>query len=143
MSKVALVNGRNYVHKDIVFSVGSAQLVSLSSLEITENTQKDFSYGTGGLPVGYGEGRDEPVQLSFELSKTDAVALENASPERNPRRLSPFDIPVTWLHPGLPRLEILKNVMIQETGQSSDIDTLDVKVSYTAISSHVDRSKNV
>lgn len=135
---VALINGKNFVHKDIVFNYGGVPILSLSSLEVTETVQKEFSYGTGGKPVGYGEGRDEPVQVSFEISMTDFLSLQRAAGKNGIKRLPPQDIPVTFANSANPAGLVVKNVMITEDSFSSDIDTLDVKVPITAISSHLE-----
>lgn len=135
----ALINGRNYSHKDIVFPIGGSPITSLSNLEITDRSVREFSFGTGSEPVGYGDGRDEPVDITFTLSMSDAVALEKASPDQNPNRLSPFDIPITFLNPGKPRLVTIKNVLIMEHSTTSDTDTTDIKTAYTCQASGIKR----
>lgn len=134
---VALINGNNFTHKQIVFPIGGVPIASLSNLSVTEKTLKEFSYGTGSLPVGIGVGRDEAVEVTFEISMTDFKALQQAAPEKNIRSLDGFDIPVTFLNPSNLWGCVIKNVNITETNPSHDTDTTDIKVAITAISSHI------
>lgn len=134
---VALLNGNNFTHKQIVFNVGGVPIVSLSNLTVDERKVKEFSYGTGDLPVGIGVGRNEPVDVTFEISMTDFKALTQAVASKNILDLSSFDIPVTFLNESNIWGATIKNVNITETSKTSDIDTTDIKVSVTAIASNV------
>jgi hypothetical protein len=133
---IALINGQNYTHQQIVFNVGGVPLLSLSDITLTNATQREFSYGTSKAPVGYGDGRDEPGDLTFTLSLTDARAIIKASPEKNPNRLAPFNIPLTLLNEAKPMNISIKNVLIQSHELPSDIDNKDIKMSFTAQCSH-------
>lgn len=134
---VALINGNNFTHKQIVFNVGGVPIVSLSNLSITESKIKEFSYGTGDFPVGHGVGRNEQVDVTFEISMADFKALTRATDSKNILDLDLFDIPVTLLNPSNGWGFTIKNVSITETSPSSDVDTTDIKVSITAIASHI------
>lgn len=134
---VALINGNNFTHKQIVFNVGGVPVVSLSSLDITDPQMKEFSFGTGGLPVGIGIGREEQKDLTFEISMTDFKALTQATDANDIKALDPFDIPVTLLNPSNGWGFTVKNVCITEISPSSDTDTTDIKVGITAIASHI------
>ena len=134
---VALINGKNYAHKDIIFNWGGAPILSLSSLDCTETQVKEFSYGTGELPVGYGVGRREAVAVTFEISMTDFLALQRASGTGGILSLPPQDIPVTLANTSGPASVIVKNILITEDSFSSDVDTTDIKVPITAIASHL------
>ena len=68
---IALINGKNISHQALVVVIGGVPVTSISDISATENQIKEFSYGTQQLPVGYGEGELEPVELTFTLSKTD------------------------------------------------------------------------
>jgi len=134
---VALVNGRNFVHKDIVFNIGGVPVVSLSNLDIRHSANKEFTFGTGELPVGLGVGRRNQVDVTFEISMTDFKALTQATDSGDLMDLDPFDIPVTFLNGANFWGMTIKNVCITEIPVTSDIDTNDIKISITAISSHV------
>lgn len=134
---VALINGRNFAHKDIVFNVGGVPVTSLSNLDVTDNQNKEFSYGTGGLPVGIGVGREEQKDVSFEISHTDFIALTRATDDNNIKSLDPFDIPVTLLNASNPSSFVIKNFCVTEDSFSSDIDTTDIKHTVTGIASHI------
>lgn len=132
----ALINGQNFSHTQIVFNVGGVPLLSLSDISLTKTAQREFSYGTSRKPVGYGDGRDEPGDLTFTLSQTDANALVAASPDNDPTRLAPFNIPLTLLNASKPTNISIKNVLIQSYEVASEIDNKDIKMTFTAQVSH-------
>jgi len=134
---IALINGRNIAHQDIIFSIGGVPIVSLSDLTIDKSKEKGFSFGTQGDPVGYGIGKNNPVDVTFTISKKEDAALNAASPNRDVLDLSPFDIPLTTINLEAPRYDIIKNVLVMSTSYSSDEDTTDAKVQYTCIASGI------
>lgn len=134
----ALIDGQNFTHQQIVFNVGGVPLLSLSDISLTKSTQREFSYGTSKLPVGYGDGRDEPGDLTFTLSLTDGRALVKASPDGDPTRLAPFNIPVTLLNEAKPLNVSVKNVLIQSYELTSDVDNKDIQMSFTSQFSHIE-----
>ena len=135
MDGIAIINGRNIAHQDIVFPIGGVPIVSLSDLTIDESTEKAFSWGTQAEPVGYGIGKNNQVDLTFTISKKDHDSLRAASPDRNVRKLVPFNIPLTTINLEAPRYDIIKNVLVLSTSYTSDEDTTDSKVQYTCIAS--------
>jgi len=138
MDGIAIINGRNIAHQDIVFSIGGVPIVSLSDLTIDESTEKAFSWGTQGDPVGYGVGKNNQVDLTFTISKKDHDSLRAASPGRDVKKLAPFDIPLTTINIEAPRFDIIKSVLVQSTSYSSDIDNTDTKVQYTCIAAKME-----
>jgi len=134
----ALINGQNFTHQQIRFNVGGVPLLSLSDISITKTATREFSYGTSKLPVGYGDGRDEPGDLTFTLSMTDAIKLINASPNGDPTELAPFNIPVTLLNAAKPLLMVIKNVLIESESTHSDVDNKDIKKAFTCQFSHME-----
>jgi len=127
----ALINGQNFSHTQIRFNVGGVPLLSLSDITITTASQREFSFGTSPLAVGYGDGHDEPGDMTFTLSLTEGRALIAASPENNPNRLAPFNVPVTMLNLAKPLLISVKNILIQSHEIASDVDNKDIKMSFT------------
>lgn len=134
---IAVINGKNIAHQDLVVVIGGVPILSISDISSTKNQLKEFSWGTQELPVGYGTGKKEAVELTFTMSKKDSDALNFASPNNDVLDLAPFDIPLTVINPEAPRLKIFKNILIQSTEESSDEDTTDIKVAYTCICSHI------
>lgn len=133
---VALINGRNFVHKDIVFNWGGVPITSLSNLSMDSSKTREFSYGTGNLPVGYGDGHKQAEAVSFEISMTDYIALTRATDTGDVKDLDPVDIPVTFLNTSNPAGVVIKNVLVTEDNFSSETDNTDIKISVTAIASH-------
>ena len=138
MAGIALINGRNVAHQDIVFSIGDVPIVSLSDLTIEKSQEKDFSYGTQEEAVGWGKGKKNPVELTFTISKKDDAALNAASPRRDVLNLAPFDIPLTTINVEPPRFDIIRNVHVKSTSYTTDEDTTDAKVQYTCVASSMD-----
>lgn len=138
MAGIALINGRNFAHQDLSFNIGGVPITSLSDLSTSKSKIREFSYGTQEEPVGYGNGKKNAPEITFTISKTDADALELASPGNDMLNLDPFDIPLTAEHPTTPRFKIFKNVLITQADESSDQDTTDIKVACTAICSHIE-----
>lgn len=136
---LALINGKNFSHQDLVVNIGGVPIVSISEITINKTRVREFSYGTQPEPVGYGDGKKNAPEVSFTMSLTDFNTLENASPGRDIQNLDPFDIPLTELSNVNPSFRILKNVLITGAEESSGEDTTDIKVSITAVCSHVDK----
>lgn len=135
---IALINGKNFSHQDLNFPIGGVPMTSLSDLTINKTRVREFSYGTQPEPVGYGDGKKNAPELTFTLSKTDADALELASPNNDVQDLPPFNIPLTADNGVSPKLKIIKNVLITGAEESSDEDTTDIKVAFTAVCSHIE-----
>jgi hypothetical protein len=135
---IALINGKNFSHQQMIFNVGGVPLLSLSDITMTKTAQREFSFGTSKLPVGYGDGRDEPGDLTFTLSLSDGRSLVAASPDNDPTNLAPFPIPLTLLNEAKPTLFVIKNVMIQSFEVTSDVDNKDIKMAFTAQFTHLD-----
>jgi len=134
---IALINGRSFAHQDIVFNIGGVPIVSLSDISTTKSRIREFSYGTQPEPVAYGDGKKNAPEITFTMSKTDADALEFASPGNDVLNLAPFDIPLTAANTANVKFKIFKNVLITQAEETSDEDTTDIKVSFTAMCSHI------
>jgi len=134
---IALLNGRQYSHAEIVFQVNGVPLTSLSNLSVTSAQDKSFNHGTGNLPVSYGIGKKNPAEVTFELALNEVQALEAASPNFDVKDIPPFDIPVTIANSSNKYALTIKNFMFTEDSISSDVDTTDIKVSCTGIASHI------
>jgi hypothetical protein len=135
---VVTANGQNFAHADITFNIGGVPIVSLSSLEITSAHQAEFSYGAQKEPVGIGIGRNEQVELTFELSMKDWNLVQKSAPNNDFRQLDRFDIPVTFANTEDPTLLNIKDVVITEAGISSDTDNTNIMASITAIAADVE-----
>jgi hypothetical protein len=134
---IAVINGRNIAHQDLVIQIAGVPITSISDISTNKTQVKEFSYGTQELPVGYGIGKKEAPELTFTMSKKDADALQGGSPNRDILDLAPFDIPLTVTSEDAPRFSIIKNILIQGVEESSDEDTTDIKVAFTCVCSHI------
>ena len=128
----ALINGRNFAHQDIIMNIAGVPMTSLSDVSVTKTATREFSYGTSREPVGYGDGRDEPGDVTFTLSLTDGRALIAASPDNDPTRLEPFNIPLTLVNVAKPTNIVIQNILIQSFEVTSDTDNKDIKFAITA-----------
>ena len=137
---IALINGRQYSHAEIVFQVNGVPLTSLSNLSLNQPQDKSFNHGTGQLAVSYGIGKKNQAEVSFELALNEIQALELASPNFDIKDIPPFDIPVTIANSSNVYSLVIKNFMFTEDSFSSDVDTTDIKVSCTGIASHITKN---
>lgn len=135
----ALSNGKSIAHKDIVFNIGGVPFVSMDNLSINQTKNRQFNYGTSEKAISYGDGRYNDAEISFTLDIKEAQALDDVSPEADAKKLPPFDLPVTILGTR-PSLWIIKNIMITETNMESDIDTVEGRVTFTAVASHIEKT---
>ena len=134
---LALINGKQYSHAEIVFQVSGVPLVSMSDLTFSQTQDKTFNHGTGELAVSYGIGKKNPAEVTFTLALNEVQALEAASPNNEILDIAPFDIPVTIPNGTNVYSMIIKNFMFTEQSTSSDVDTTDIKVSFTGTASHI------
>lgn len=126
----ALILGKQFSHQDLYINIGGVPIVSISDINVDRGRQREFSYGTGKYPTGYGDGKMEPVDLSFTMSKVESDALHRASPGKDVLNLAPFDMPITATGP-VPTLIVIKNILLQKVSEKSDTETKEIKHVYT------------
>ncbi len=135
---MSLEYGQAYCHETMIFQVAGVPLLSLKNVRWKVARGKHFNYGTGVNPISYGTSHKLPVELSFEVSKHDLTRLQDGASDRDITNISPFDIPVTNALLQAPRLDTLKNVLIQDFEESSEEGNGDIPVTITAICSDVE-----
>lgn len=123
---MALEHGQAYCHETIVFQIGGAPMLTLTNIRWKKSRIKGFNYGTGIDPVSYGTGHKNPVEGSFQISKSDLVRLEDGQPDKDITNIIPFDIPVTNALVQKPRQDTLKNVLILGEEQTSETGNTDI-----------------
>lgn len=90
-----LVNGINYSWANISVILFGTPVVGIISIDYKEKQAKDNNYGAGANPVSRGYGRIE-YEANIELYTDTWKAIIAGAPDRNPLKIAPFDIPVTF-----------------------------------------------
>lgn len=86
-----LVNGKSFSAADIVVTVSGIDIVSVSTLNIVETSDKQNNYGFSTQPTGRGRGFDE-YTCSIEMAYKDVQKLRNLSSTRRLIDLPLFDV---------------------------------------------------
>lgn len=95
MPAPALVNGINYSYSNISVILFGTPVVGILSIEYTRKQKKENNYGAGNQPVSRGYGNYE-YEGSIELYTDTWKGIINSSPGRDPLKIAPFDIPITF-----------------------------------------------
>ena len=92
---VPLINGINYSWSNISVIIFGTPVVGILSIEYKRKQKKENNYGAGNKPVSRGYGMYE-FEGSIELYTDTWKGIIASSPGRDPLRIAPFDIPVTF-----------------------------------------------
>jgi len=103
-----LINGINYSWANITPIILGVPLNGITKISYKAKQEKTNNYGAGGKPVSRGYGREE-FESSIEVFTDDWKRFIAASPEKNPLKIPPFDIPVVFAGDGvLPTTDYLR-----------------------------------
>lgn len=136
---IGLTLGKAYSHAGrIVQVIPGVPSISVSEISWDVTSGRDFNYGTGKQPYSWGEGHDQPVPVTFKMSKTDfmtiqASTISSTNPQGNVLRLAPFNILCTDTHPQLPVNNTLVDFLIQNFKEGSAKDDKDIMVEISGI----------
>ncbi len=131
--------GKAYSHAGrIVQVVPGVPFISVEEISWDVTSGRDFNYGTGKQPYSWGEGHDQPVPVTFKMSKTDFMTLQastvsSTNQDGNVLRLAPFNILCTDTHPQLPVNNTLVDFLIQNFKESSTKDDKDIMVEISGV----------
>lgn len=90
-----LINGINYSWANISIVLFGTPVVGVTAISYKRKQTKDNNYGAGTEPVSRGYGNRE-YEGSIELYLDTWKGIIAASPERDPTKIAPFDIPVVY-----------------------------------------------
>jgi hypothetical protein len=90
-----LINGVNYSNGNVSVILFGSPINGIVSIKYGRKQKKENNYGAGYEPVSRGYGMieyDGSIEIYYEIWKS---IIAN-SPGRDPMRIPPFDIPVTF-----------------------------------------------
>lgn len=139
MPFTALINGVNYSWSNISLILFGVPVVGITSIDYSRKQKKENNYGAGSQPVSRGYGNYE-YEGSIELYLDTWKGIIAASPSRDPMRIAPFDIPITFGGTGvLTQKDVLRAVEFLEDPLSSKSGDTKLMVKIPLIIGAIDR----
>lgn len=109
-----LINGTNYAWNNIKVVLFGVPVIGITKLEYKAKQTKENNYGMGTEPVSRGIGNKE-YDGSMELYLDEWKRIIDASPERDPLNIPPFNVQVIYGGTRvLPNVDILQAVEFKE-----------------------------
>lgn len=134
-----LINGVNYSWSNISLILFGVPVVGITSIDYSRKQKKENNYGAGSQPVSRGYGNYE-YEGSIELYLDTWKGIIAASPGRDPLRIAPFDIPITFGGTGvLTQKDVLRAVEFLEDPLSSKSGDTKLMVKISLIIGAIDR----
>lgn len=111
---VPLINGTNYSWNSVKVVLFGVPVVGITKLDYKAKQVKENNYGMGSEPVSRGIGNKE-YEGSIELYVDELKRIIDASPDRDPLAIPPFDIQVIYGGTRvLPNVDVLQAVEFLE-----------------------------
>lgn len=95
MPVIPLVNGINYSWANVSLVLFGVPVVGITKIDYKTKQDKKNNYGAGPYPTSRGYGNYE-YDGSIELYLDEWKRIIAASPDRDPLKIAPFDIPVIF-----------------------------------------------
>lgn len=109
-----LVNGVNYSWGNIKLVLFGVPVIGVTKINYKEKQIKENNYGIGNEPISRGHGKKE-YEGSLELYTDEWKRIIDASPNRKPTDIPPFDVQVIYGGTQvLPNVDILQGVEFLE-----------------------------
>jgi hypothetical protein len=116
MPATPLINGINYSWANITVVLFGVPVVGILKIDYKRKQKKENNYGFGQNPVSRGYGNEEP-DGAIELYTDEWNRIIAAAPERNPLKIPPFDIQISFSGPGVLTIShVLKSCEFTEDG---------------------------
>jgi len=90
-----LVNGVNYSYANVTMILFGKPVVGITKISYKEKQTKENNYGLGGKPISRGYGNYE-YEGSIEIYTDFWKAIIEASPNRNPLDIPPFEVKIIF-----------------------------------------------
>jgi hypothetical protein len=114
MPATPLINGNNYNWANVTVIIGGVPVVGILKIDYKRKQKKENNYGFGSEPVSRGIGNVE-YDGSMELYTDEWFRIVEASPGRDPLKIPPFDIQISFSGPGVATTShVLKAVEFME-----------------------------
>jgi hypothetical protein len=109
-----LVNGVNYSWGNISLVLFGVPIVGITKINYKRSQKKENNYGHGVEPISRGYGNVE-YEGDIDIFLDEWKRIIDASPNRNPLQIAPFDIPVVFAGTNvLPTRDVLRAVEFME-----------------------------
>ena len=133
------VNGINRGWGDILLVLFGIPVVGITEISYKDKQNKENQYGAGNEPVSRGYGKIE-YEASLTLYREEWEAIIQASPDKKPRKIPPFEIQVLLLPTGggQAATDVLKNVEFLEDDMSSKQGDTSIMVTIPLIIAGID-----
>ena len=95
MASTALINGINYSWGNISLVLFGVPIVGITKISYSAKQSKENNYGIGFEPISRGYGNRE-YEGSIELYLDEWKKIINASPNKDPLQIAPFQIQVVF-----------------------------------------------
>jgi hypothetical protein len=95
MPQTPLINGIAYSWSNIKFNLFGVPVVGIVAIEYDTTQKKENNYGQGNVPVSRGYGNKE-FKASIEIYRDEWQRIIDASPNKDPLAIQPFDIQVLF-----------------------------------------------
>lgn len=90
-----LKNGINYAWGDVKLVLFGIPIRGITKISYKEKQLKENNYGAGTQPISRGYGNSE-YEASIEIFRDEWQAIKNASPNKRPLDIAPFDVQVLY-----------------------------------------------
>jgi hypothetical protein len=91
------VNKKAYDHGDITLTFLGNQPINFFMIEYGDEQEHQLNHGRGNEPHSYSTGKIT-YNCKLGLGMDEVVAVQNAAPGRDLKKIKPFDIIVTYLN---------------------------------------------
>lgn len=134
-----LINGINYSYSNISVVLFGTPIVGITKIDYKRKQKKENNYGFGVQPVSRGYGNYE-YEGSIELYTDEWKRIIEASPNRDPLAIAPFDIQVVFGGTGLAvSKDVLRMVEFMEDGLTASQGDTKLLVTIPLIIGAIDR----
>lgn len=128
-----LINGTSYGFANITMIIAGTPIIGITKISYNAKQTKENLYGAGYEPISRGRGNIE-YEASIEIYTEEWQRIISVSPERNPLKIPPFDIPIVFGGEGVTAIKhILKSAEFMENPIDSSQGDTSIKVTVPLI----------
>lgn len=95
MAQTPLINGINYSWANVKLVLFGVPIVGITKIDYKRKQAKENNYGAGTVPISRGYGKEE-YEGSIEIYQDELKRIIALSPDGNPMKIPPFNIPVLF-----------------------------------------------
>jgi hypothetical protein len=139
MPSTPLINGINYSWANISLVLFGVPVVGIAKIDYKKKQKKENNYGAGSQPISRGYGNYE-YEGTIDIYQDEWKRIIAAAPDRDPSKIAPFDIQVTFSGRGLvTEKDVLRACEFTEDSMSASQGDTKLMVSVPLIIGSIDR----